>query len=639
MPMDIRFFYNNRPVVSNPCSIKNGGCSHLCLLALNLKGEVPYTCACPSGLNLREDKKTCSSKMNSYLAIARRSDIRIISLDVPYSVDVKLDIKTNLLDVVDVAIDPSNDSIYFTDIGTKTIQRYNMRTKSSTETIIKHGLQNVEGIAVDPLSKLLYWTDFGLKRIGVSSLDGSFQKVLLYENIESPRAIALHYTKGIMFWTDWAKTPGAKIERANMDGTGRRTVVENHIIWPNGVTVDMENNKIIWCDAMTEKLEMTDLSGRNRVVLMSGVKHAYSVVHMNGYLYWSEWKTSDVKSLNLENTTDTRVLRKNMPSLMGISASSSIIYNNSRVSKAKCSYLDLPTPTGRKCACPTGVKISEDNFTCKELPLEYLLFTTKTSIKRISLESDLFVDVTLPLESLKNIVALDYHYKYQMLFYTDVEESILVRSSLNGSDTKVITSTDIRVAEGLAVDWIADNLYWTDTYYNTISVSRLNGSSRRTLVDKYLEEPRAIALHPTLGIMFWTDWGKKGKIEKSTLAGSQRQVIVKKSVGWPNGLTIDYENSRVYWIDAKDSYDHIESCNFDGSKRIVVVKNTPHGFSLTALGDSLFWTDWTTPYVHSYYNGENIKIYRGGKQELMDIKVLINFVEVITLEVKCIYIA
>ena len=41
--------------------------------------------------------------------------------------------------------------------------------------------------------------DFGLKRIGVSSLDGSFQKVLLYENIESPRAIALHYTKGLVY--------------------------------------------------------------------------------------------------------------------------------------------------------------------------------------------------------------------------------------------------------------------------------------------------------------------------------------------------------------------------------------------------------------------------------------------------------
>ena len=37
-------------------------------------------------------------------------------------------------------------------------------------------------------------------------------------------------------------------------------------------------------------------------------------------------------------------------------------------------------------------------------------------------------------------------------------------------------------------------------------------------------EPRAIALHPALGIMFWTDWGKKGKIEKSSLAGTERQV-------------------------------------------------------------------------------------------------------------------
>ena len=64
---------------------------------------------------------------------------------------------------------------------------------------------------------------------------------------------------------------------------------------------------------------------------------------------------------------------------------------------------------------------------------------------------------------------------------------------------------------------------------------------------------------------------------------------MKRSVGWPNGLTIDYENSRVYWVDAKDSNNHIESCDFDGSKRTVVVKNTPHGFSLTAVSFLKFW--------------------------------------------------
>ena len=48
---------------------------------------------------------------------------------------------------------------------------------------------------------------------------------------------------------------------------------------------------------------------------------------------------------------------------------------------------------------------------------------------------------------------------------------------------------------------------------------------RKILINENLMEPRAIALHPALGIMFWTDWGKKGKIEKSTLAGTERQVI------------------------------------------------------------------------------------------------------------------
>ena len=72
---------------------------------------------------------------------------------------------------------------------------------------------------------------------------------------------------------------------------------------------------------------MTDLSGRSRQVLIVGAQHAYSVAHLGGSLYWSEWKNSDIKRLSLANFTDTQVLRRNLPSLMGISASNSKIYN------------------------------------------------------------------------------------------------------------------------------------------------------------------------------------------------------------------------------------------------------------------------------------------------------------------------
>jgi hypothetical protein len=43
------------PVSFNPCEKENGGCSHLCLLAPRRL----HSCACPSGVALMSDMKTC----------------------------------------------------------------------------------------------------------------------------------------------------------------------------------------------------------------------------------------------------------------------------------------------------------------------------------------------------------------------------------------------------------------------------------------------------------------------------------------------------------------------------------------------------------------------------------------------------
>lgn len=47
--------------------------------------------------------------------------------------------------------------------------------------------------------------------------------------------------------------------------------------------------------------------------------------------------------------------------------------------------------------------------------------------------------------------------------------------------------------------------------------------------------------------------------------GSNRRSIVTESVFWPNGLTIDYTVSLLYWADAKHHV--IECAKFDGSSR------------------------------------------------------------------------
>lgn len=52
-----------------------------------------------------------------------------------------------------------------------------------------------------------------------------------------------------------------------------------------------------------------------------------------------------------------------------------------------------------------------------------------------------------------------------------------------------------------------------------------------------------------LRLMYWSDWGKRGRIERAWMDGQHREVIVEDLV-WPNGLVIDKDEEKLYWIDA-----------------------------------------------------------------------------------------
>ncbi|GIY86803.1 low-density lipoprotein receptor-related protein 5-like protein [Caerostris extrusa] len=155
----------------------------------------------------------------------------------------------------------------------------------------------------------------------------------------------------------------------------------------------------------------------------------------------------------------------------------------------------------------------------------------------------------------------------------------------NGSNPRTVISTELVTADGLAVDWVAKNLYWTDSGRKIIEVSRVDGSSRKILVDLDLDEPRAIVVFPRKGyLFFWSDWGKPPKIERAYLDGTGRRVIVATDLGWPNGLTIDYEARRLYWVDAQ--LDRIEASDLSGKHRMQLVDDVAHPFGLTLNNSS-----------------------------------------------------
>lgn len=47
--------------------------------------------------------------------------------------------------------------------------------------------------------------------------------------------------------------------------------------------------------------------------------------------------------------------------------------------------------------------------------------------------------------------------------------------------------------------------------------------------------------------------------------GTNRSVIIQDKITWPNGLTLDFVNDRIYWADAREDY--IAFASLDGTNR------------------------------------------------------------------------
>lgn len=72
-----------------------------------------------------------------------------------------------------------------------------------------------------------------------------------------------------------------------------------------------------------------------------------------------------------------------------------------------------------------------------------------------------------------------------------------------------------------------------------------------------------------------------------------RKIIVKDDIFWPNGITIDYNNNMIFWVDAKLQF--VDVIDFNGHKRKRVAKGgLEYPYALTFFNDKLYWTDWKT---------------------------------------------
>ncbi|KAG2459291.1 LRP2 protein, partial [Polypterus senegalus] len=625
---------------SNGCSNNLGICQQLCLPRPNGL----FTCACATGFKLNADNRTCSP-YNSYVVISMLSALKGFSLEGSDHSEAMVPVAGRGRNALHVDVHMQSGFIYWCDFSSSVASQNGIRRikpdGSSFRNIVTSGIgQNgIRGIAVDWVAGNLYFTNAFLTEtyIEVVRLNTSYRRILLKTMVDMPRHIAVDPKNRYLFWADYGQNP--KIERSFLDGTNRTVLVSSGILTPRGVAVDHQNGFVYWVDDSLDMIARIRPEGGETEIIRYGSRYPtpYGITIFQNTMVWVDRNLKKVFQASKEpgNTEQPSVIRDNINYLRDVtvfdsraqSTSPQDINNNPcLVRNGGCSHFcfAIPNTPTRKCLCGFG-NLAADGSSCIVSRDDYLIYTTEASVRSLRLDPE---DHNLPFPVVnvqRTAVALDYDRDDNRLYFTQSmgvgrsRISFLTLSSPTSAAT--VIASDLGSPDGIAYDWINKRIYYSDYMNQTISSMAIDGT-QRTIIAR-VPRPRAIMLDPCRGYMYWTDWGTNAKIERATLGGNFRTEIVNTSLVWPNGLTLDIEEERLYWADA--NLQKIERCSLTGSNREVIVSTAIYPFAMTIYDEHIYWTDWSRRSIYranKHDGSDQIIMVQNIPHRPMDIHVL-----------------
>ncbi|XP_031410177.1 low-density lipoprotein receptor-related protein 1B-like [Meleagris gallopavo] len=318
-----------------------------------------------------------------------------------------------------------------------------------------------------------------------------------------------------LFFTDYGNV--AKVERCDMDGMNRTWIVDSKIEQPTALALDLINKYVYWVDIYLDNVEVVDYEGRKRHTVIKGrqIRHLCGLAVFENYLYavnsdnFSIWQINryngtDTRSLTrLENAKEIRVYQKRTQTSVRSHACEVDPYGM----PGGCSHICLLSSNykTRTCRCRTGFILGSDGRSCKRPKNELFLFYGKGRpgiIRGMDLNTKVSDEYMIPIENLVNPRALDFHAETNYIYFADTTSFLIGRQKIDGTERETILKDDLDNVEGIAVDWIGNNLYWTnDGHRKTIAVARLEkaAQSRKTLLEGDMSHPRGIVVDPVNG--------------------------------------------------------------------------------------------------------------------------------------------
>ncbi|XP_061191591.1 low-density lipoprotein receptor-related protein 6-like [Saccostrea echinata] len=389
-------------------------------------------------------------------------------------------------------------------------------------------------------------------------------KIVVQDDLFQPEGLTLDPEDGLMFFSDNGVNP--RIEKASMDGSDRTVIVHIGLLRVLSLTVDTVNNLLFWADFNRHTLVVSNYDGSSRrvvrrqsQVLLNSVVFHRNILHVvssSARLIAGYDATAGSLMYGVNTSAEPFVVHVYDAKIFQSHADS--------CASRRCQHICVNSPSGSKCLCAEGYRLSSDGSTCREHSSLYekgfiVSNATIFSMYEVNIVNGIQSTVTGIRISSANITTFAVDTNSQLIYFVDSRSKRLKKTDIITRNFRTVAH--IGSATDMNFDWVANLLIWIDPTGSSIQTYSINSGST-TVIYSGLQQPASLTVDAYNGYLFWLS----GQLRKSIMRGNLRRTLPEAIVSSPNldsptSLYYDITSNRIYWLDRSI----IKSCLTNGS--------------------------------------------------------------------------
>ncbi|XP_051767056.1 low-density lipoprotein receptor-related protein 2 isoform X3 [Ctenopharyngodon idella] len=513
----------------NECDQSFGPCMHLCT---NTPGS--FRCLCQNGFKSLGNGSCEAQGPMMKILTTRKGLIGLVNV----KTRVYEPLLTSESDPIAMTYDIRRNFIYWADQNGNIFKAYNRKSM-----ILYTGQSGVKSLAIDWLTGQLYWASVTQKAIYTGAADGSAVGIVMSKEMV-PSDMVLSPIESFIFWINKGTNEEITIERAEMDGLNRTTLMFITAQLPRSLTLDVAAQRLYWISLYKMSIESirTDGTGRHTFWDFFQGSRAQTLAVFNGWFYWADEKKLWQAPQNLPAAKqDGFILKASLPYLNIYHA----LQQPQGFTPCKNSGCQLCLPSkksdvGFTCLCPEGA-LPMSWGSCENFKVAYATATTIYSLEfagKTPVKTELFT-------SDEDIQSFDMYLQRGCLVWSNGTGHVKINIHTQDLSEYFLT---LKPACVVRVDQRTGNLYWLacdelSIGVSTIgpldqSISRQLYQAKTSILDLFVDWQR--------GKLYWLEGGQIMRM-KLGLIGGKAEVIFSFEDSGVDRIVFDRKANGFLW--------------------------------------------------------------------------------------------